>query len=166
MLWLDHVRSGIVKFLKSWLWTLRCWQIIHHFFFSYTWGTRFKYIFAKVMPLHTHLFSFTHNAVVLSHFRCVHSENQTKIFWFFTFYKSKQISLTQDLRWSLEQSIALQLQRQTDLLLCTVNCFPQWAHPQNMAIGHLAFYYTLYLWVWVTNDFIRIHNKTHIPSVT
>ena len=104
-------------------------------------------IFAKVMPLHTHLFSFTHNAVVLSHFRCVHSENQTKFFWFLHFYESKQISLTQDLRWSLEQSIAQQLQRQTDLLLCTINCFPQWAHLQNMAVGDLAFYYTLYLWI-------------------
>ena len=31
---------------------------------------------------HAHVFSFTHNAVVLSHFRCVHPENQTKIFWF------------------------------------------------------------------------------------
>ena len=29
-----------------------------------------------------HVFSFTHNAVVLSHFRCVHAENQTKIFRF------------------------------------------------------------------------------------
>ena len=59
------------------------------------------------------------------------------------------MSLTQDLRWSLERSIALQLQRRTDLLLCTVNCFKQWAHPQNMAVGDLApdlaFYHTLYL---------------------
>ena len=39
-------------------------------------------IFAWGMPLHAHVFSFTHNAVVLSHFRCVHPENQTKIFRF------------------------------------------------------------------------------------
>ena len=78
------------------------------------------------MPLHTHVFSFTHNAVVLSNFRCVHPENQTKIFEFYI-YESKQMSLrpTQDLRCSLEQSIALQLQRQIDLLLCTIDCFPQ-----------------------------------------
>ena len=29
---------------KSWLWTLGCQQKIHHFFFSHTWGTRFKYL--------------------------------------------------------------------------------------------------------------------------
>ena len=57
------------------------------------------------------------------------------------------MSLTQDLRWSLGRSIALQLQRQTDLLLCTINCFLQWDHLPNMAVGDLAFYYTLYLWL-------------------
>ena len=57
------------------------------------------------------------------------------------------MSLTQDLRWSLGRSIALQLQRQIDLLLCTINCFLQWDHLPNMAVGDLAFYYTLYLWI-------------------
>ena len=66
-------------------------------------------------------------------------------FSIFTFNESKQMSLTQDLRWSLGRSIALQLQRQTDLLLCTINCFLQWDHLPNMAVGDLAFYYTLYL---------------------
>ena len=104
-------------------------------------------IFAKVMPmmpLHTHLFSFTHNAVVLSNFRCVHPENQTKIFWFLHFMNQNKCRLHKTW-WSLERSIALQLQGQTDLLLCTVkvNCFPLWARPQNMAVGDLAFYYTL-----------------------
>ena len=56
------------------------------------------------------------------------------------------MSLTQDLRWSLGRSIALQLQRQTDLILCTINCFLQWDHLPNMAVGDLAFYYTLCLW--------------------
>ena len=37
-------------------------------------------------------------------------------FFNFYIYESKQMSLTQDLRWSLGRSIALQLQRQTDLL--------------------------------------------------
>ena len=68
-------------------------------------------------------------------------------FSIFTFYESKQMSLTQDLRWSLGRSIALQLQRQTDLLLCTINCFLQWDHLPDMAVGDLAFYYTLYLWL-------------------
>ena len=39
-------------------------------------------IFAWGMPLYAHVFSFTHNAVVLSQFRCVHPENQRKIFDF------------------------------------------------------------------------------------
>ena len=39
-------------------------------------------IFAWGMPLHAYVFSFTHNAVVLSAFRCVHPENQMKIFDF------------------------------------------------------------------------------------
>ena len=34
---------------KSWLWTLGCRQKIHHFFFSHTWGTRFKYL-PKLCP--------------------------------------------------------------------------------------------------------------------
>ena len=58
------------------------------------------------------------------------------------------MSLTQDLRWSLGRSIVLhllQLQRQTDLFLCTINCFLQWDHLPSMAVGDLAFYYTLYL---------------------
>ena len=49
MLWLDHVRAGIVEFPKSWLWTLGCRQKIHHFFFSHTWGTPFKYLL-KLCP--------------------------------------------------------------------------------------------------------------------
>ena len=54
------------------------------------------------------------------------------------------MSLTQDLRWSLGPSIVLhllQLQRQTDLLLCTINCFLQWDQLPSMAVGDLAFYY-------------------------
>ena len=73
-------------------------------------------------------------------------------FSIFTFYESKQMSLTQDLRWSLGRNIALQLQRQTDLLLCTINCFLQWDHLPNMAVGDLAFYYTLYLWAVLIRD--------------
>ena len=33
MLWLDHVHADIVKFAKSWLWTLSCRQKIPYFFF-------------------------------------------------------------------------------------------------------------------------------------
>ena len=119
ILWLDHVHAGTVKFPKSWLWTLPCLQKIHHFFFSHT-------------------FSITHNAVVLWLFRCVHPKNQTKVFWFLHFYESNQMSHTQ-LTYRL-------VHHQTDLLLCTINCFIQWAHPQNMAVGDLTFFnHTLYL---------------------
>ena len=52
---------------------------------------------------------------------------------FFDFY-ILQMSLTQD----KGQSIALQ--RQIDLLLCTINCFLQWDRLQNVAVGDLAFY--------------------------
>ena len=69
------------NFKKSWLGTLPLRQkntplflfpFMGHSLQIFTWG----------MPLHAHVFSFTHNAVVLSAFRCVHPENQTKIFWF------------------------------------------------------------------------------------
>ena len=53
------------------------------FLFPYT--GRSLQVFAWGMPLHAHVFSFTHNAVVLSHFRCVHPENQTKKFSISTF---------------------------------------------------------------------------------
>ena len=48
MLWLRHVRAGteISKKLTS---NLGYRQKIHHFFFSYKWGTRFKY-FSKLCP--------------------------------------------------------------------------------------------------------------------
>ena len=86
-------------------------------------------------------------------------------FLIFKFYESKQMSLTQDLRWSLDQSIALQVQHQTDLLHCTMNCFPQWAHLQNMAVGDLAFYYTLYLWYTPIRLLIHIHGVSFIFSM-
>ena len=44
MLWWRHVRVDTVKFPKSWLGTLSLRQKIHHFFFSHTWDTRFKYL--------------------------------------------------------------------------------------------------------------------------
>ena len=97
-----------LKFPKSWLRTLGYRQKIHHFFFSHKWGTRFRYL-SKL---------------------CLYTPSPRKSnenFSIFTFYESKQMSLTQYLSWSLGRSIAfaLQLQHQTDLLLCTINCFLQ-----------------------------------------
>ena len=63
MLWLDHVCE------------------ISKLTVNPTMGRLLK-IFALGIPLHANVFSFTHNAVVLSQFRCVHPENQMKIFWF------------------------------------------------------------------------------------
>ena len=99
------------------------------------------------MPLHTHIFSFTHNAVVLSNFICVHPEN--KPIFFFDFYilwiktnaaytrlaviaRTKYCTTTTASNWS----VALNYKS---------NCFPQWARLQNMAVGDLDLYYTLYL---------------------
>ena len=106
-------------------------------------------IFTLGIPLHDNVFSFTHNAVVLWLFRCVHPENQTKNLNFKIFVNQNKCRLHKT--WTVEviarttlcsTSIVL-VQRQTDLLLCTVNCFPQWALPQNMAVSDLAFYHTL-----------------------
>ena len=145
MLWLDQLRSSIVKFPKSWPWTLGCRQKIHNFFFSHTWGTRFKYL-PKLCP-YILMYSALHIMQWFSHILDVFTPKITrKFFDFFSFFESKQMSLTQDLSWSLGRSIALQLQRQIDLLLCTINCFLQWDRLQNMVVGDLAFYYTLYLW--------------------
>ena len=81
--------------------TLLCWDYVTYMpavwnfqkadFKPYSYGQKyttflFPYmghslqIFAWGMPLQAHVFSFTHNAVVLSHFRCVHRKNQTKNF--------------------------------------------------------------------------------------
>ena len=46
------------------------------------------------MPLHTHVFSFPHNAVVLSGFRCVHPENQTTIFRFLHLWIKTNVAYT------------------------------------------------------------------------
>ena len=61
-------------------------------------------MFACGIPLHAYVFSFTYKcsgslAVVFTQ----------KIIRFLHFNKSKQMSLTQELKWSLEQSSALQL---------------------------------------------------------
>ena len=107
-------------------------------------------IFAWGMPLHAHVFSFTHNAVVLSHFKCVHPENQTKILRFEHFYESKQTSLTQDFEVIAKQRSALQVEFITGVkLICYFElyfCFLHWDHLPNKAVGDLAFHYTQYLW--------------------
>ena len=134
-----------LKFPKSWLRTLGYRQKIHHFFFSHKWGTRFRYL-SKLCP-YILMYSTLHMMQWFSQLLDVFAPKiKRKFFDFYILWILKQMSLTQNLRWSLGRSIALQLQRQTDLLLCTINCFLQWDHLPNMAVGDLAFYYTLYLW--------------------
>ena len=123
--------------------TLLCRQKIHHFFFSHTWGTCLKYL-PKGIP-YILMYSTLHIMQWFSQILDVFTPKIRRKFLDFHFYKWKQMSLSQNLKWSLEWRSALQLQRQTDLLLCTTNFFLRWAHPQNMAVGNLDFHHTLYL---------------------
>ena len=69
-----------------------------------------------------------------------------------TFSWTKQTSLTQDLKCSLNNEVQLQVEFITGIQLicyfCTIAvlCWAQLL--TNMAVGDLTFYYTLYLWVW------------------
>ena len=161
MLWLGlyHVRAGTVKFPRSWLWTLPCRQKIYHFFFlSHAWGARLKYL-PNGCP-HMLMYSVLHIIAVLWLFGCFYPKIRRKFFDFYIFMNQSKCRLhkTWSDRWikvvhyNLSFSTASNhrdknryLDGQTDLLLCTINCFIQWAHPQNMAVGDLAIYYTLYL---------------------
>ena len=106
-------------------------------------------IFAWGMPLHAHVFSFTHNAGVLSHFRCVHPENQTIFFLILTFLWIKTNVTYTRLEVIAKQRSALQVKFITGVkLICyfvLYYYFLYWAHLPNMAVGDLAFYYILYL---------------------
>ena len=112
-------------------------------------------IFAWGMPLHAHEFSFTHNAVVLSHFRCVpgmcsprKSDENISILTFL--WIKTNVAYTR-LEVITKQRSALQVEFTTGVkLICyfaLYHYFLHWAHPPNMAFGDLAFYYTLYLWL-------------------
>ena len=62
------------------------------------------------MPLRVHVFSFTHNAVDLWLLLDVFTPKiRRKIFDFYISMNQKQMSLTQDLKWLLEQRSVLQL---------------------------------------------------------
>ena len=85
-------------------------------------------IFAWGMPLHAHVFSFTHKTVVLSHFRCVHPENQTKIFLILTFlWITTNVAYTRLEVITKQHSVLYSKvyhRRQTDLLLRTILLLP------------------------------------------
>ena len=148
MLWWRHVRAGAVKFSKSWLETLPFTaKNTPLFLFPYI-GDSLQ-IFARGMLLHAHVFSFTHNAVVLSHFRCIHPKIRRKFFDFNIFMNQNKHHLTQDLKWSLNNIVHYKYSLSPAsnwFVTLLYYCFLHWDHLPNMAVGDLAFHYTLYLW--------------------
>ena len=121
-----------MKFPKSRLWTLGCRQKIHHFFFSHTWSTRFKYL-TKLCP-YILMYSALHIMQWFSRILDVFNPKIRRKF--FDFYI---LRITTNVAYTRFELIArtkyctttLQLQCQTDLLLCIINCFLQWALPQK-----------------------------------
>ena len=113
--------------------------------FLFPYMGRSFHIFAWGMPVHAHVFSFTHNAVVLSHFRCVHPEN----FSILTFLWIKTNVAYTRLEVIAKQHSALQVEFitsvKTDLLLCTILLLPPLSSFSKH--GHWrSSLYTLYLW--------------------
>ena len=149
MLWWRH-EHGAVKCPKSWFRTLGYRPKIHHFFFSHKWDTRFKYL-CKLCP-YILMYSALHIMQWFSHSLDVFTPKiKRKFFDFYILWIKTNVAYTRLEMIARTKYIALQLQRQTDLLLCTINCFLQWDHLPNMAVGDLAFYYTLYLWYCLHN---------------
>ena len=113
-----------VKFPKSWLGTLPLRQKIHHFFFSHTWGTRFKYL-PEGCP-YMLMYSALHIMQWFSHILDVF--NPKIRFKFLDF----NIFMNQNKRpihktWSDRLTYATSRvyhRRQTDLLLCTILLLP------------------------------------------
>ena len=106
-------------------------------------------IFAWGMPRHAHVFSFTHNAVVLR-ILDVFTPKIRRKFLILTFLWIKTNVAYTWLEVIAKQSTALQVEFITGVkLICyfvLYYCFLQWDHLPNMAVGDLAFYYTLYRW--------------------
>ena len=106
-------------------------------------------IFAWGMPRHAHVFSFTHNAVVLR-ILDVFTPKIRRKFLILTFLWIKTNVAYTRLEVIAKQRSALQVEFITGVkLICyfvLYYCFLQWDHLPNMAVGDLAFYYTLYLW--------------------
>ena len=109
-------------------------------------------IFAWGMPRHAYVFSFTHNAVVLRSLDVFTPKIRRK-FLILTFLWIKTNIAYTRLEVIAKQRSALQVEFITGVkLICyfvLYYCFLHWAHLPNMAVGDLAFYYTLYLWYLV-----------------
>ena len=106
-------------------------------------------IFAWGMPRHAHVFSFTHNAVVLR-ILDVFTPKIRRKFLILTFLWIKTSVAYTRLEVIAKQRSALQVEFITGVkLICyfvLYFCFLQWDHLPNMAVGDLAFYYTLYIY--------------------
>ena len=122
--WWRQVRAGAVKFPKSWLGTIPLRQKIHHFFFSHTWGTRFRYL-PEGCP-YMLIYSALHIMQWFSHILDVFT---LKIRWkFFDFNISKTNVAYTRLEVIAKQRSALQVEFITGvkliLLLCTILLLP------------------------------------------
>ena len=82
-----HVRAGAVKFPKSWLGTLPLGQKIHQFFFSRTWGTRFKYL-PEGCP-YMSMYSALHIMQWFSHILDVFTPKIRRIFFDFNIFMNQ-----------------------------------------------------------------------------
>ena len=156
MLWWRH-EHGAVKFPKSWLRTLGYRPKIHHFFFSHKWDTRFKYL-SKLSP-YILMYSALHIMQWFSHSLDVFTPKiKRKFFDFYILWIKTNVAYTR-LEMIAKQRSALQVWFITGVkLICyfvLYYCFLHWSHLPNMAVGDLAFYYTLYLWLTPVGHFAR-----------
>ena len=136
-----------MKFPKSWLETLPLRQKIHHFFFSHTWGTRFKYL-PEGCP-YMLMYSALHIMKWFSGCLDVFTRKSDENFSILTFSWIKTTVAYTRLEVIAKQHSTLQVEFITGVkLICyfvLYYCFLHWSHLPNMAVGDLAFYYILYL---------------------
>ena len=155
-------RSEISKKLRG---TLPLRQKIHHFFFSHTWGTRFRYL-SEGCP-YMLMYSALHIMQWFSHILDVSTLKIRQNFLILSFLWIKTNVAYTRLDVIAKQRSELQVEFITGVkLICyfihsvLYYCFLQWDHLPNMAVGDLAFSYTLYLW------FIWSFGNCIIPSVS
>ena len=127
MLWWRHVRAGAVKFPKSWLGTLPLRQKIHHFFFSHTWITRFKYL-PDGCP-YILMYSALHIMQWFSHILDVFTPNFRQKFSILTFLWIKTNFAYTRLEVIAKQRSALQVE--------FMGCFTIRVHFQNLHSSHV-----------------------------
>ena len=144
------------NFSKSWLGTLPLRQKIHHFFFSHTWGTRFKYL--PEGCTYMLMYSALHIIQWFSHILDVFTLKIRWTFFNFNIFLIKTNVAYTRLEVIAKQGSALQVEFITSvkLICCFVlyYCFLHWDHLPNMAVGDLDFYYILYLCIMLANHIL------------